>query len=153
MPIEIRNSAQYGLFMGQASKKAMKFCLDKCYDDLKKCIAKDLYAAYSPTYYQRTEMIYDAWNIIAGITEGEIDFVAPPEIPSIGAHTSPYGDGSLGEALLDVLEAGYIAYNTHSVTGKHIPPRPFFTKWMKRMEKFAPKWYAQGLRQQGFKVI
>lgn len=140
---QIHSSAEYSAYMALASERAMTFCLQKCHEDLIKCMERDLYGAYTPTDYARTNKMLRAWETEAQSKSGAIWFVSP-NYPSL------IGGESLGDAILDVLESGYRGLNAK--TGKEIPARPFWTKWLQRADKMVGKWYAQGLRVQGLTV-
>lgn len=132
--------------MSKVSRRAMEFCVLKCYQDLNKYIERDLYGVYSPTMAGlRTRALLNAWQTEAGVLKGELTFMEG------GQHQSAIGGDALGDALIDVLESGYRGLNAK--TGKRIPSRRFWQHWVKHADKMVGKWYAQGLRAQGLKVI
>lgn len=152
MPM-IHNSIEYAAIMRQVSANAMEVCLDKARADLQKAMLRDVYSAYSPQDYLRTYQLLDAWRGEASALRGSIMFMSGllGKNPDQGQHTSIMGDGSLGDALLDVLEAGYQGFNANK--GRAIPARPFWDKWIQnRASRYIGAWYRDGLEAQGFTV-
>lgn len=141
----ISSTAEFNAIMGKAVAEALKFAIELAYKDLRQAIEKDLYGAYSPTDYKRTEALYNEWMREYSATESSVYFQEG------GFHQSLIGGESLGDALLDVLQSGYNAYNAK--TGKAIPARPFWDTWIKRADNEADTWVREGLAAQGLAVI
>ena len=142
----ITNSAEFSAIINMAVQNALEVAIELAYEDLQKCMDEWLYGAYSPVDYQRTYALKEEWIREVNSMSASIQFEEG------GAHQSFFEDGyALGNALLDVLESGYRGYNAK--TGRDIPARPFFEKWIQRADKMAGKWVKKGLIAQGLTVI
>lgn len=144
----ITNSAEFSAIINMAVQNALEVAIELAYEDLQKCMDEWLYGAYSPVDYgdKRTYALKEEWIREVNSMSASIQFEEG------GAHESFFEDGyALGNALLDVLESGYRGYNAK--TGRQIPARPFFEKWIQRADKEAHKWVKKGLIAQGLTVI
>lgn len=145
----ITNSAEFSAIINMAVQNALEVAIELAYEDLQKCMDEWLYGAYSPVDYgdKRTYALKEEWIREVNSMSASIQFEEG------GAHESFFGEGydSLGNDLLDVLQKGYKGYNAK--TGRDIPARPFFEKWIQRADKEAHKWIKKGLIAQGLKVI
>src|SRR5574344_1502839 len=142
----ITNSAEFSAIINMAVQNALEVAIELAYEDLQKCMDEWLYGAYSPVDYRRTYALKEEWIREASSMSASIQFEEG------GTHQSFFEDGyALGNALLDVLESGYKGYNAK--TGRDIPARPFFEKWIQRADKMAGKWVKKGLIAQGLTVI
>ena len=143
----ITNSAEFSAIINMAVQNALEVAIELAYEDLQKCMDEWLYGAYSPVDYQRTYALKEEWIREVNSISASIQFEEG------GTHESFFGEGydSLGNDLLDVLQKGYKGYNAK--TGRDIPARPFFEKWIQRADKEAHKWIKKGLIAQGLTVI
>lgn len=143
----ITNSAEFSAIINMAVQNALEVAIELAYEDLQKCMDEWLYGAYSPVDYGRTYALKEEWIREVNSMSASIQFEEG------GAHESFFGEGydNLGNDLLDVLQKGYKGYNAK--TGRDIPARPFFEKWIQRADKEAHKWIKKGLIAQGLTVI
>lgn len=141
----ISSTAEFNAVMGAAVQNALKVAIELAHKDLLDWIDKNLYGVYSPTDYSRTNALKSEWLVEANSMSASIEFNEG------GAHQSIIGQWALGDALLDVLQGGYGAYNAK--TGKPIPARPFWDTWMARADSEADNWVREGLAAQGLVVI
>lgn len=144
----ITNSAEFSAIINMAVQNALEVAIELAYEDLQKCMDEWLYGAYSPVDYgdKRTYALKEEWIREVNSISASIQFEEG------GTHQSFFEDGyALGNALLDVLESGYRGYNAK--TGRQIPARPFFEKWIQRADKEAHKWVKKGLIAQGLTVL
>lgn len=143
----ITNSAEFSAIINMVVQNALEVAIELAYEDLQKCMDEWLYGAYSPVDYQRTYALKEEWIREVNSMSASIQFEEG------GAHESFFGEGydKLGNDLLDVLQKGYKGYNAK--TGRDIPARPFFEKWIQRADKMAGKWVKKGLIAQGLTVI
>ena len=136
----ISSTAEYLAWLHRGLSMGMENCIKKGHASLEKFIWSDLYGAYTPTYYKRTEETLMAWKEMVFITFGNLKSIA---------HGHPIGY-SLEENLVEVLESGYYAYNNPN---SPIPARPFFTNWARKSaDRYMGAWWRQGMEKAGFKI-
>ena len=151
----IVSDMQLRMVLNKAITRAIYDVLQRIFRELQKEIERDIYNAYSPEDYQRTNALLDAWEQRSMHMAGEINFKSEwlPIVPSAHQHGS-LGHGGytdIRDIIFDILESGYGAYNYH--TGKPIPPRPMWDKFMQKVNKNFDKWMRKALKSQGLLVI
>lgn len=148
---EMSSSAEFQAVIGNAVTKAIEDVIERCYVELQKEVQRDIYSAYSPTDYQRSYGLLNSWQKTSGMLFGELKF-EPSMLPIGGwTHTSLYDGGDTRAVILDILEGGYRAYNAK--TGKPIPARPMWDKFIAKVDAKFEKWMRAALRRQGLQVV
>ena len=73
-------------------------------------------------------------------------------VSAFGRHASPYDENwdDVREIFADIIQGGYHAWNK---SGRKIPPRPFWDKFMNRFNSQFPKIFRNALRKQGLVVL
>lgn len=149
----IDSTAEFHAVIGAAVTAALYEFMEKAYQQLQLDIQRDIYAKYSPSDYQRTEGLLKSWQKRVGMLDAELWF--DPSIlkvnPEKWQHSSQYVGGNTSAQILDILEAGYRAYNMN--TGKPIPSRPMWQNFIRDVENNFDKWMRAALRHQGLMVI
>ena len=145
------STAEFNAAVGGAVTRAIKDVIERCYQELQVEIQNDIYAAYSPEDYERSYGLLTSWQRIVGMLSGELKF-EPSMLPIGGwTHTSLYDGGDTRAVILDILEAGYRAYNAK--TGKPIPARPMWDKFIAKVDANFDSWMRAALRKQGLIVV
>ena len=149
MTIAISSDIEFYAIIGKAVNKAIDEVIERIFAELQKEIERDIYGAYSPTSYDRTEGLLDAWKHEAIGLSGNIEFQPNMLEPDKeGFHyDSPYG-WDVRDQIFDILEGGYKAYNAK--TGKRaIPRRPMWDDFLAKIDSKIDRWIQIALRRQG----
>lgn len=153
MPV-IHSDAEFHAYIGMAVGKAIDEVMEKIFQELRKEIQVDIYDAYSPQDYGRTNALLDAWEKQSRGMAASLEF-RPEWLPlNQGAwqHGSLVGGGTdICDQIFDILESGYGAYNYHK--GKPIPARPMWDKFLQKVDAKFDKWMRSALRHQGLVVM
>lgn len=149
----IDSTAEFHAVIGAAVTAAFMEVMEKIYQQLQKDVQRDIYGKYSPSDYQRTMGLLTSWQKRVGALDAELWFDPSklPLSPSNWQHGSRYDGGDVRAQILDILEAGYRAYNAH--TGKPIPSRPMWQNFIRDVDKNLDRWVRAALRHQGLAVI
>ena len=152
MSIAISSDAEFYVVIGKAVSKAINEVIERIFVEMQQEIEREVYSANSAGDYARTGALTDAWIHEARGLFGLIEFQPSmlPANPSAFQHDSPYGWDVRGE-IFDILEGGYRAYNAK--TGKFIAPRPWWDKFLSKIDSKIDKWIRAALRHQGLAVI
>ena len=148
MTIAINSDIEFYAIIGKAVSRAIDEVIERVFSALQDEIRRDIYGAYTPQDYDRTEGLLEAWKHEAIGLSGNIEFQpnmleSDPE----GFHyNSPYG-WDVRDQIFDILESGYGAYNYH--TGKPIPPRPMWDDFLAKIDSKIDRWIRIALRRQG----
>lgn len=148
MTVAIRSDAEFHAVIGKAVSKAIDEVIERVFSALQDEIRRDIYGAYTPQDYDRTEGLLEAWKHETSGLSGNIEFQPDmlPVNPSAFQHDSPYG-WDVRDQIFDILEKGYGAYNYH--TGKPIPPRPMWDDFLAKIDSKIDRWIKAALRRQG----
>ena len=148
MTVAIRSDAEFYAVIGKAVSRAIDEVIERIFAELQKEIERDIYGAYTPKDYDRTEGLLEAWKHETNGLFGNIEFQPSmlPVNPNAFQHSSPYGWDVRGE-IFDILEGGYRAYNAK--TGKPIPPRPMWDDFLTKIDSKIDRWIKAALRRQG----
>ena len=148
MTIAISSDLEFYAVIGKAVSRAIYEVIERIFAELQKEIERDIYGAYTPKDYDRTEGLLNAWKHETNGLFGNIEFQPNmlPVNPSAFQHSSPYGWDVRGE-IFDILEGGYRAYNAK--TGKPIPPRPMWDDFLAKIDSKIDRWIQIALRRQG----
>ena len=148
MTVAIRSDAEFYAVIGKAVSKAIDEVIERIFAELQKEIERDIYGAYTPKDYDRTEGLLEAWKHETSGLFGNIEFQPDmlPVNPSAFQHSSPYG-WDVRDRIFDILESGYGAYNYH--TGKEIPPRRMWDDFLAKIDSKIDRWIRIALRRQG----
>ena len=152
MPI-ISSTAEFHAVIGAAVSAAFREVMDKAYKELQNVMRSEVYGAYSPTDYARTEGLLTSWKKQVGGLEAELWF-EPSMLalnPSEWQHSSKYDGGDTRSAILDIIAGGYRAMNAN--TGKPIPARPAWDVFIKRCDNNMDEWVRAALIHQGLPVV
>ena len=149
----IDSTAAFHAVIGAAVSAAFVEVMDKAYKELQDVLRSEVFGAYSPTDYARTEGLLTSWQKQVGGLDAELWF--DPSMlalnPSEWQHGSKYDGGDTRSAILDIIAGGYRAMNAN--TGKPIPARPAWTVFMSRCEANMDDWVRSALRHQGLPVV
>ena len=149
----IDSTAAFHAVIGAAVSAAFVEVMDKAYKELQDVMRSEVYGAYSPTDYARTEGLLTSWQKQVGGLDAELWF--DPSMlalnPSEWQHGSKYDGGDTRSAILDIIAGGYRAMNAH--TGKPIPARPAWDVFIKRCDNNMDEWVRAALIHQGLPVI
>ena len=148
MTVAIRSDAEFHAVIGKAVSKAIDEVIERVFSALQDEIRRDIYGAYTPQDYDRTEGLLEAWKHETSGLSGNIEFQPDmlPVNPSAFQHDSPYGWDVRAE-IFDILEGGYRAYNAK--TGKPIAPRPWWEDFLAKIDSKIDRWIQIALRRQG----
>ena len=148
MTVAIRSDTEFYAVIGKAVSRAIDEVIERIFAELQKEIERDIYGAYTPKDYDRTEGLLEAWKHETSGLFGNIEFQPSmlPVNPNAFQHSSPYGWDVRGE-IFDILEGGYRAYNAK--TGKPIPPRPMWDDFLAKIDSKIDRWTKAALRRQG----
>ena len=148
MTVAIRSDTEFYTVIGKAVSKAIDEVIERVFSALQDEIRRDIYGAYTPQDYDRTEGLLEAWKHETSGLSGNIEFQPDmlPVNPSAFQHDSPYGWDVRAE-IFDILEGGYRAYNAK--TGKPIPPRPMWDDFLAKIDSKIDRWIKIALRRQG----
>ena len=148
MTVAIRSDAEFHAVIGKAVSKAIDEVIERVFSALQDEIRRDIYGAYTPQDYDRTEGLLEAWKHETRGLFGNIEFQPSMLEPDKeGFHyDSPYG-WDVRDQIFDILEKGYGAYNYH--TGKPIPPRPMWEDFLAKIDSKIDRWIQIALRRQG----
>ena len=152
MPM-ISSTAEFHAVIGAAVSAAFREVMDKAYKELQNVMRSEVYGAYSPTDYARTEGLLTSWKKQVGGLEAELWF-EPSMLalnPSEWQHSSKYDGGDTRSAILDIIAGGYRAMNAN--TGKPIPARPAWDVFIKRCDNNMDEWVRAALIHQGLPVV
>ena len=152
MTVAIRSDAEFYAVIGKAVSRAIDEVIERIFSELQDEIRRDIYGAYTPRDYNRTEGLLEAWKHEAIGLSGNIEFQPSmlPVNPNAFQHSSPYGWDVRGE-IFDILEGGYRAYNAK--TGKRaIPRRPMWEDFLAKIDSKIDRWIQIALRRQGLVV-
>ena len=151
MTVAIHSDAEFYAVIGKAVSRAIDEVIERIFAELQKEIRRDIYGAYTPQDYDRTEGLLEAWKHETSGLFGNIEF--QPDMlaldPAGFHHSSPYG-WDVRDQIFDILESGYGAYNYH--TGKPIPPRPMWDDFLAKIDSKIDRWIIIALRRQGLVV-
>lgn len=151
MTVAISSDIEFYAIIGKAVSKAIDEVIERVFSELQKEIERDIYGAYTPQDYDRTEGLLDAWKHEVSGLSGNIEF--QPNMlaldPAGFHHSSPYGWDVRAE-IFDILEGGYNAYNAKK--GKPIPPRPMWDDFLAKIDSKIDRWIIIALRRQGLVV-
>ena len=148
----ISSDAEFYAVIGKAVNRAIDEVIERIFTELQIAIERDIYNAYSPKDYERTNGLLTAWKHetkwLFGIIEFQPDMLL---LDSAGFHhSSPYG-WDVRDEILDILKSGYGAYNYHS--GRPIPSRPMWDEFLLKVDAKIDRWMKAALRRQGLVVI
>ena len=148
MTVAIRSDTEFYTVIGKAVSKAIDEVIERVFSALQDEIRRDIYGAYTPQDYDRTEGLLEAWKHETSGLSGNIEFQPDmlPVNPSAFQHDSPYGWDVRAE-IFDILEGGYRAYNAK--TGKPIAPRPWWDDFLAKIDSMIDRWIIIALRRQG----
>ena len=149
MTIGISSDIEFYAIIGKAVSKAIDEVIERVFSELQEEIRRDIYGAYSPKDYERTEGLLEAWKHEAIGLSGNIEFQPSMlESDKEGFHyNSPYG-WDVREEIFGILEGGYKAYNAK--TGKRaIPRRPMWEDFLAKIDSKINRWIIIALRRQG----
>ena len=151
MTVAIRSDAEFHAMIGKAVSKAIDEVIERVFSALQDEIRRDIYGAYTPQDYDRTEGLLEAWKHETRGLFGNIEFQPSMLEPDKeGFHyDSPYG-WDVRDRIFDILEKGYGAYNYH--TGKAIPPRRMWDDFLAKIDSKIDRWIIIALRRQGLVV-
>ena len=151
MTVAIRSDAEFHAVIGKAVSKAIDEVIERVFSALQDEIRRDIYGAYTPQDYDRTEGLLEAWKHETRGLFGNIEFQPSMLEPDKeGFHyDSPYG-WDVRDRIFDILEKGYGAYNYH--TGKAIPPRRMWKDFLAKIDSKIDRWIQIALRRQGLVV-
>ena len=151
MTVAIRSDIEFYAVIGKAVSRAIDEVIERIFAELQDEIRRDIYGAYTPKDYDRTEGLLEAWKHETRGLFGNIEFQPNMLEPNKeGFHyDSPYGWDVRGE-IFDILEKGYGAYNYH--TGKPIPRRPMWEDFLAKIDSKIDRWIIIALRRQGLVV-
>ena len=148
MTIAIRSDIEFYAVIGKAVSRAIDEVIERVFVELQDEIRRDIYGAYTPKDYDRTEGLLEAWKHETRGLFGNIEF--QPNMlsvnPSAFQHSSPHG-WDIRDQIFDILEGGYRAYNAK--TGKPIPPRPMWEDFLAKVDSKIDRWIQIALRRQG----
>lgn len=152
MAITITSSQAFNAVIGLAVSKAIAEVIDKMFDELQKEIQLDIYA-YSTG--MSTGSLVEGWRHEAHGLVGRIQFEPAllPIAPSRWIHGSAYDDNwrDVRDLILDIIQGGYRAYNAK--TGSPIAPRPFWDKYLAKVDANFDAWVRAALLHQGLPVV
>ena len=152
MTVAISSDIEFYAIIGKAVSRAIDEVIERIFAELQKEIERDIYGAYTPTSYDRTEGLLDAWKHEAIGLSGNIEFqpdMLEPD-PEGFHYNSPYG-WDVRDQIFDILEGGYRAYNAK--TGKRkIPPRRMWDDFLAKIDSKIDRWIIIALRRQGLVV-
>lgn len=149
----IDSTAAFHAVIGAAVSAAFVEVIDKAYKELQDVMRSEVYGAYSPTDYARTEGLLTSWKKQVGGLDAELWF-EPSMLalnPPAWQHGSKYDGGDTRSAILDIIAGGYNAMNAN--TGKPIPARPAWDKFMQQCEANMDDWVRAALMHQGLPVV
>ena len=148
MTVAIRSDTEFYTVIGKAVSKAIDEVIERVFAELQDEIRRDIYGAYTPKDYDRTEGLLEAWKHETSGLFGNIEFQPSMlESDKEGFHyDSPYGWDVRAE-IFDILEGGYRAYNAK--TGKPIAPRPWWDDFLAKIDSKIDRWIIIALRRQG----
>ena len=148
MTVAIHSDIEFYAIIGKAVSRAIDEVIERVFSELQEEIRRDIYGAYSPKDYERTEGLLEAWKHEAIGLSGNIEFQPDMLTPDPeGFHyDSPYG-WDVRDQIFDILEKGYGAYNYH--TGKPIPRRPMWEDFLAKIDSKIDRWIIIALRRQG----
>ena len=149
MTVAIRSDIEFYAVIGKAVSRAIDEVIERIFVELQDEIRRDIYGAYTPKDYDRTEGLLEAWKHETSGLFGNIEFQPSmlPVNPNAFQHSSPYGWDVRGE-IFDILEGGYRAYNAK--TGKRaIPRRPMWEDFLAKVDSKIDRWIQIALRRQG----
>ena len=149
MTVAISSDIEFYAVIGKAVSRAIDEVIERIFAELQDEIRRDIYGAYTPKDYDRTEGLLDAWKHEVSGLSGNIEF--QPNMlaldPAGFHHSSPYGWDVRAE-IFDILEGGYKAYNAK--TGKRaIPRRPMWEDFLAKVDSKIDRWIIIALRRQG----
>lgn len=148
MTVAIRSDIEFYAVIGKAVSRAIDEVIERVFSELQEEIRRDIYGAYTPKDYERTEGLLEAWKHETRGLFGNIEFQPNmlPDNPDAFQHNSPYGWDVRAE-IFDILEGGYRAYNAK--TGKPIPRRPMWEDFLAKVDSKIDRWIQIALRRQG----
>ena len=149
MTVAIHSDIEFYAIIGKAVSRAIDEVIERVFTELQDEIRRDIYGAYTPQDYDRTEGLLEAWKHEASGLSGNIEFQPSMlESDKEGFHyNSPYG-WDVREEIFGILEGGYKAYNAK--TGKRaIPPRPMWEDFLAKIDSKINRWIIIALRRQG----
>ena len=148
MTIGISSDLEFYAVIGKAVSRAIDEVIERIFAELQDEIRRDIYGAYTPKSYKRTEGLLEAWKHETRGLFGNIEFQPNMLEPNKeGFHyDSPYG-WDVRDRIFDILEKGYGAYNYH--TGKEIPPRRMWDDFLAKIDSKIDRWIQIALRRQG----
>ena len=149
MTVAIRSDAEFHAVIGKAVSKAIDEVIERIFAELQDEIRRDIYGAYTPKDYDRTEGLLEAWKHETSGLFGNIEFQPDmlPDNPDAFQHNSPYG-WDVRDQIFDILKGGYKAYNAK--TGKRaIPRRPMWDDFLAKIDSKIDRWIKAALRRQG----
>ena len=151
MTVAISSDIEFYAIIGKAVSKAIDEVIERVFSALQDEIRRDIYGAYTPKDYDRTEGLLEAWKHETRGLFGNIEFQPNMLEPDKeGFHyDSPYG-WDVRDQIFDILEKGYGAYNYH--TGKKIPPRRMWDDFLAKIDSKIDRWIIIALRRQGLVV-
>ena len=149
MTVAIHSDAEFYAVIGKAVSRAIDEVIERIFAELQDEIRRDIYGAYTPKDYDRTEGLLEAWKHETSGLFGNIEF--QPDMlaldPAGFHHSSPYG-WDVRDQIFDILEGGYKAYNAK--TGKRaIPRRPMWEDFLAKVDSKIDRWIQIALRRQG----
>ena len=150
----ISSTAEFHSVIGAAVTAAFYDVIEEAYRELQRHVLSDIYGAYYPTDYVGSGMpLIDSWRRQVTHLAAELSFEPNmlPCAPESWIHGSKYDGGDTRSAILDILASGYGAFN--NITGKRIPARPMWDKFMVDCEAKMDGWIRKALLAQGLPVV
>ena len=149
MTVAIRSDIEFYAVIGKAVSRAIDEVIERIFVELQDEIRRDIYGAYTPKDYDRTEGLLEAWKHEASGLSGNIEFQPSmlPDNPDAFQHNSPYG-WDVREEIFGILEGGYKAYNAKTGT-RAIPRRPMWEDFLAKVDSKIDRWIQIALRRQG----
>ena len=152
MAIPISSTGDFDIIIGLAVSKAIHEVIDKMFDELEKAIETNVYGAGTG---MGSHSLIKGWRKEAHGLDGLIEFEPAwlPIAPSRWIHGSAYDDDwrDVRDIILDIIQGGYRAYNAH--TGVEIGERPFWDKFIAKVDANFDNWVRTALIHQGLPVV
>ena len=149
MPVSIESEIEFYDVIVKAVIRAIDDVNERVFVEVQDEIRRDIYGAYTPKDYDRTEGLLETWKNETRGLFGNIEFQPNMLEPDKeGFHyNSPYG-WDVRDQIFDILEGGYKAYNAK--TGKRaIPRRPMWEDFLAKVDSKIDRWIQIALRRQG----
>jgi hypothetical protein len=153
MAIFITNDGMLHAILSAAIRGALKEVIDKMFEELQKCIARDVYGSGFGDI-ATGELInswkHESYGMFATL---QFDPSMLPNDPDSWIHGSQYDSAwrDTRALILDIIQGGYRAYNAH--TGMEVAGRPFWDDYLALVDANYDDWVRAALKHQGLDVI